>query len=390
MVDSRTIYSETGLRPEISTLESILQLSIKGYLAAILIGIVILLSFGGKQLYQIGEYEVLYAGARLVGTPYLYDKARNRQEEIAAIGASGGDELIYSRPPFVAALMAPLGRLPYRVSVASFQTLSGIALLGFILFWPASNRWLTALVCAWSIPIALVFGFVRDDTFLLLLLALAFRFYEKKPFITGVLLSLLGIKFHLFLLLPLLFIAQKRWRMASGFVSGCAALTALSYAVAGSDWPSQMAAVIKTSTIEKQYLLPNIRGVLQAFTASLLPEVVLGGLLAGFIYWLISRSGFEYGMCAVIVGSLLVSHHAGIYDCAVLIPVLLILGGNGDIRSAMWSLVLLCPAPYVLLSFGGVPGLLVKLAFVSLLPLLYLQVARGQSWMRPDSVRLQG
>ena len=92
--------------------------------------------------------------------------------------------------------------------------------------------------------------------------------------------------------------------MASGFVSGCASLTALSYAVAGSDWPSQMAAVIKTSTIEKQYLLPNIRGVLQPFTASLLPEVVLGGLLAGFIYRLISRSGFEYGMCAVIVGSL--------------------------------------------------------------------------------------
>src|SRR5260370_27661460 len=205
-----------------SSLETQLNLSLKGYWTGIILGVFIRLIFGGKQIYRLGEYEVLYAGARLVGTPYLYDKTRNRQEEVKAIGASGGDELIYSRPPFVAAFMAPLGKLPYRVSLLTFQALSSLALIGFILLWPNSNPWVTALICAWSLPMALVFGFVRDDTFLLSLLALAFRLYKQRPWITGVLLSLLGIKFHLFLLLPLLFLGQRRWRMAAGFATGCA------------------------------------------------------------------------------------------------------------------------------------------------------------------------
>jgi hypothetical protein len=87
-------------------------------------------------------------------------------------------------------------------------------------------------------------------------------------------------------------------------------------------------------------------------------------------------------MCAALVGSLLVSHHAGIYDCVLLIPVLLILGGNGETKSATWCFVLLCPAPYALLTFGGVPGLLAKFGIVSLLALIHLQLAHGRSWAR--------
>ncbi len=217
---------------------------------------------------------------------------------------------------------------------------------------------------------------------LLLLLALTFRLYKQRPLLTGILMSLLGVKFHLFLLLPLLFIGQRRWRMAAGFATGCAALIGISFAVAGFDWPVRMAQIIKTSTIERQYLLPNIRGILQSVTDNLTLEVILGIIVAVVVVRLISRSGFEYGMCAALVGSLLVSHHAGIYDCVLLIPVLLILGGNGETKSATWCFVLLSPAPYVLLTFGGVPGLLVKFGIVSLLALIHLQLAHGRSWAR--------
>jgi hypothetical protein len=361
-----------------SSLEAGLNLSPKGYLAGILVGLFIVLSFGGKEIYDLSEYEVLYAGARLVGTPYLYDKTQNRLEEVRAIGASGGDELIYSRPPFVAAFMAPLGRLPYRASVMVFQALSFLSLIGFILLWPG-NSWLTALACAWSMPLALCFGFVRDDCFLLLLLALVWRTYSKKPFLTGILLSLLGIKFHIFLLLPLLFLGQKRWRMGVGFAAGCTALLAVSFTVAGADWPVRMAEIIKTSTIEKEYTMPNIRGILQAVTPSLLPEIVLGILVAAVVFWLVRGTNFEYGMCATIVGSLLVSHHAGIYDCAVLIPVLLILGKSAAWKSVTWLFVLLSPIPYVFLSFGSVPGMLAKLAIVSILPTIRLHLNRARS-----------
>ncbi len=377
-------HQTSSLQPEAptSTLEAQLNLPLKGYGTGIIIGLIILFMFLGTGIFQLSEYVVLYAGARLVGTPYLYDKARNRREEITAIGAYGGDELIYSRPPFVAAFMAPLGKLPYRVSLLIFQGLSFLALVGFILLWPNSSPWLTALTCAWSLPMAVVFGFVRDDTFLLLLLAFVFRMYKRNPFIAGVLMSLLGIKFHIFLLLPLLFFAQRRWRMAAGFFTGCAALMGISFAIAGFDWPVRMAQIIKTSTIDKEYLLPNIRGILQSVTNNLFPEVILGIMVATMVFKLASRSGFEHGMCAALVGSLLVSHHAGIYDCVVLIPVLLILGGNGDSKSATWCFILLSPAPYAFLIFGGVPGLLAKLGIMSLLALTYLQLTLRGSWMR--------
>jgi hypothetical protein len=372
-----------------STLETQLNLSLKGYWTGIIVGLLILFMFARKEIFQLSEYAPLYAGARLVGTPDLYDKTRNQQEQMLAVGAFGGDELIYSRPPFVAAFMAPLGKLPYRVSVLIFQALSFLALIGFILLWPNSNRWLTALACAWSLPMALVFAVVREDTLLLLLLALTFRLYKQRPLIAGILMSLLGIKFHLFLLLPLLIIGQRRWRMAAGFVTGCASLIGISFAVAGFDWPVRMAQIIKTSTIPKQYLLPNIRGILQSVTDNLIPEVIIGIIVAAVVLRLVSRSGFEYGMCAAIVGSLLVSHHAGIYDCVLLIPVLLILGGNGETKSATWCFVLLSPAPYALLSFGGVPGLLVKFGIVSLLALIHLQMAHRTSWVRASAGELQ-
>lgn len=378
---------ETIASPQYShaaSLETQLNLSLKGYLAGIFVGLLTLFVFGGKQLFQIGEYAPLYAAARLVGTPDLYDKARNTQEQIMAVNASGGDVLIYSRPPFVAAFMAPLGKLPYRVSLLTFQALALLGLIGFIWLWPTSNRWLTALACAWSLPMALVFAFVREDTILLLVLALTLRLYKQRPMLAGMLMSLLGIKFHLFLLLPLLFIAQRRWRMAAGFTAGCAALLGLSFAVAGPDWPVAMAKVIKTSTIEKQYPLPNIRGILQSVTDSLIPEVIIAIIVAVVVFQLASRSGFEYGLCAALVGSLLVSHHAGIYDCVLLIPVLLILGGNGETKSATWCFVLLSPAPYVLITFGSASGLVLKFGIVSLLVLIHLHLAHRGSWAPPS------
>jgi len=198
-------------------LESILNLSRKGYVVAVLLGILITFDFCGKQLFTISEYAVLYAGARLVDTPYLYNKAHNRQEQIKANGTYGGDELIYSRPPFVAVMMAPLAKLPYRASLVTFEAISCFALLGFIALWPGSSVGMKAVACAWSIPVALNFGFAREGTILMLILALAFRQYERRPLTSGLILSLLGIKFHLFLLLPLLLTGQRRWRMAIGF-----------------------------------------------------------------------------------------------------------------------------------------------------------------------------
>lgn len=341
---------------------------------ATLAGFLILLSFCWSQLFTVSEYEIFYAGERLVGTPFLYDKASNRQEQIKAIGAYGGDELIYARLPFEAAFLYPLGKLPYRASVIVFQVLSVIALFGFVYLWPYNRPSITLLACAWSIPLLLSFMFVEDDMFLLLLLAAAFRIHKEKPLVAGLLMSLLAIKFHLFLLLPLLLLGQRRWKMATGFAGASALLVAISFLVAGWAWPQHMADIIRSGTIAREYLMPNIRGIVQAFTQSLVPELALDLVVATIIFWRLRSTTFERGMALVLVGSLLVSHHAGTYDCVLLIPVLLLVAQH-ELRShGEWLvLLLLSPVPYYLLVSGGVLSLVAILGIVCLFALLASQ-----------------
>lgn len=342
---------------------------------ATLAGFLILISFCWSQLFSISEYQVFYAGERLVGTPSLYDKASNQREQIKAVGAYGGDELIYEHPPFEAALLYPLGKLPYRASVLAFQALSAIALFGFVYLWPYNRPSITLLACAWSIPLLLSFMFVEDDMFLLLPLAVVFRIYKEKAFAAGLLMSLLGIKFHLFLLLPLLLLGQRRWKMASGFAAGCGLLVAISFLVAGWRWPEEMANIIRSGTIPREYLMPNFRGILQAFTRALLPELALDLVVASIAFWLLRRSTFEEGMALMLLGSLLVSHHAGTYDCVLLIPVLLLVARHKLRSHGQWLvLLLLSPVPYYLLVSGGVLSLVAIFTIICLFVLLASQV----------------
>ena len=67
-----------------------------------------------------------------------------------------------------------------------------------------------------------------------MLLALALRLDAAGlGFGAGFVLSLSAIKFHLFLLLPLLVITQGKQRVLAGLTVGAAALEALSFIAAG-------------------------------------------------------------------------------------------------------------------------------------------------------------
>ena len=52
-------------------------------------------------------------------------------------------------------------------------------------------------------------------------------------------------KYHLMAIVPVVVLAQKRWRLAAGAMLGLAILLAISFAVAGWDWPRHYLAVIR-------------------------------------------------------------------------------------------------------------------------------------------------
>jgi hypothetical protein len=341
-------------------------------------------AFAHEQLFHTpSEYVTFYIGGTLVGTPYLYDMAHAYQEQIKAMGGYG-DQFLFVRLPFCALLHAPLALLPYRAAAAVWGAISLAAVAGFVLLWPLTDRKTTLLACCWSLPLAFDFVFGKDTAVLILLVAIAFRLYEERPAAAGLVLSLLAMKYHLFFPLPLLIVAQRRWKIAGGFLAGAAALACISFVAGGWDWPLRLLELRAQQTSPNEYLMPNLRGLVEPFTNRLWPELLLDLPVAAAVWAIARRADFEYGMAAVLTGGMLMSHHAAVYDCVALIPALLIVaarsGGAAPARRYL-SLLLLTPLPYVMVTFGRVPGTITRLAVAAVLACLYLHAR--QEGVRP-------
>src|SRR5437762_13554770 len=108
-----------------------------------------------------------------------------------------GESLQFIRPPFYAALLWPLGKMPYRQSYLLWQALCICALLGFILLWRTPCREAAMVACCWSLPLILAFAHGQDLAFLLLIVAASLRIHLKRSLAAGGLLSLCAIKVHL-------------------------------------------------------------------------------------------------------------------------------------------------------------------------------------------------
>src|SRR5579862_556191 len=351
-------------------------LSRAGMCMAALLGLAIVLFLlrGGLHYLASGQndYLQLYAGARLVGTPQLYDLRKISRVQMESAGFYG-ESLGFNRAPFYAVLLWPLGKLPYRQSYLLWQALCVCALLGFILLWRTPGKEAAMAACCWSLPLILALAHGQDLTFLLLLIAAALLIHPKRSFAAGVLLSLCAIKVHLFLLLPLVMVAQRRWRMLGGLLAGGAFLTAVSFAAAGARWPFQYFEMLSQVSDPEQQIMPNFHGMLLGIPYRHSIEALLALATAAIVWLIARRTDFEYGLAAALTGGLLISVHANPQDCTLLLPALLIVIH----RSSDWRLNYLCialftPWTYLVLIQGDKFNL-VRMAFVGLLLGMALQ-----------------
>jgi hypothetical protein len=122
--------------------------------------------------------------------------------------------VVYTRPPFYAALLRPLAALAYHVAYAAFS----IATLGSILWFVIGfSKECPSLpfFAAISIPLLTALCNGQDTPLLLAILGGSILLTRRKmEFLAGLVLSLCAIKFHLFLFPPILLLVKKRWRMA--------------------------------------------------------------------------------------------------------------------------------------------------------------------------------
>jgi hypothetical protein len=315
------------------------------------------------------DFQVFYIGGKLAGDPGLYDSNRAIAVDRQLFGESNPHR-IPSRLPFYYAMLSPLGRLSYRAAV--FVWVGGLLLASvlFVALYPCADRTILAITCCWSLPLVFSLAQGTDIALVLLTLGAALNvFYGRKPFLAGLLLSFCLIKFNLFLLLPVLVLQKRAWRLAAGLLSGSVLLLLISFAVAGWGWPRAYASMLLNPNVSPgSAVMPNLHGLAADFHLSATVELVLSLLVAGLVYLVNRRAPFELALAATLLGGILLSRHAYVHDCAILIPGLLALLRSRDhFLIQACALTLLVPFQYALsLEQGAITAALVLLLIAAL------------------------
>jgi hypothetical protein len=249
--------------------------------------------------------------------------------EIQKAYARPGELRAFVRPPFYAAFFWPLGRLAYPTANMLWQTVN-LAAVGLLVWLSLAPRSFAAIFYCWYLPIWFSFVAGQDMPILLLLVALANRLLLARHDVkAGLVYALCSIKFHLFLLLPVLVLARRMWHLGVGLASGGTALVVASFLVGGPRWPVEYGELVLLNERSQasQSFMPNLVGLFYDVAGS-------RGWIAGFalatviaVWRLARRSKLEHALAAFLAGSLLVTPHSFYYDLSLFVPILLLLRG---------------------------------------------------------------
>jgi hypothetical protein len=265
----------------------------------------------------------VWAGAQIIG-PDLYDPAHLERVEHTV------SPLIFNyrfiRPPYYVMLFWPLGRLDFRSAYAGFVLVNLAALLLFLWIWRFDAP--AIMACTLFLPLEWSFGIGQDAPLMLLLVAGGARLIERRrDFAGGALLAFFTVKVHLFLFLPVVLIAQRKYRALAGLAVGGGALYLLAAAFVGIDWPlkSLHAALLNEATFVST--TPGVAGLLRRLHAPgwlLLPAMAAGILMvyrrARTIAWLPAAA---LAMAAGVV----FAPRAEVYDGSLFLLLLLLEAG---------------------------------------------------------------
>ena len=278
------------------------------------------------------DFIAQYAGAQLVGSGDLYRfEAVQRIEE--AIDGPAPSAKPFVRPPFYAALVWPLGKLPYGRALQLWQTVNLTAFAGFLILW-ARDPWKAAGFCLWFVPVGnnIILG---QDMFLVLLClaAVCVCWSRGWQFAAGLLLSLCCVKAHLFLLLPVLIVARRLWTTAFGLAAGGVVLLLISRLVAGWDWVGAYVEALgqASAAIGSEVRMANLVGLFANAPWLGWLKIPAVAAVAGFVWFSCRRAPLDVALGLTLAGGLVVSPRAFVYDAVILVPVLIRVAELGSV-----------------------------------------------------------
>jgi len=304
-------------------------------------------------------------GATLCG-PHLYEYDLQRK-------LLGGHDTPYFRAPFYALLLRPLLRFNFAEALFVLN-LAAAGLVILLLPWSMGKyRYALSPLIALFIPLALNFSIEQDGAVVLLVLAVALLAEScGYPFVAGAVLALTLEKPTLLLLLPVVIVIQKRYRMLWGYLTCALVLGVASFWVVGTAGIRDYASLVAQYHVVAEKM-PTARGIAATLHAwPIWPALtIIGGSATA---WAARRTSFKAAFFIGIVGSLFISPQSYAHDCAVLLLPAFYFLCNGSAAqrtvSALWFIPPL-PLAYAL----SLPWCTLQAGFVG----LFLAVLTSQA-----------
>ncbi len=320
------------------------------------------------------DFNQFYSAGHLVGTGHLYD-----WDALRKIEAERNTEVPCARLPIVLYGHKYLARLPYGVARSIWLAGSIVSLILFAFLWPGARRMLMMVALAWSMPAILILVYGQDLAFWLMFFAAGLALLERKrPWSAGFAFSLCICKFHLALGIPIMLMAQKRWKTLIAGTAAVLVWLALSFMIEP-DWLPHYVKIVQMPEFSPGFdKMPNLHGIASWLPQAASIEVVLV-IAVVLLLWMACRDNTDLGMAgaAAAAAGLLLANHSYSVDCVLLIPLALLTvqRQSGPMWITVWSLFLLSPMPVLLIvSDKPLLGQLLVVAFV--VTVISLTVAR--------------
>ena len=328
----------------------------------------------------------------LVGdAAHLYDAPLQSAAQEAALGAPLDRPSPFLLPPAAALLFAPFALLPLAPAATLWAALTVVLMLTSLrLVWPLSPLCgqlpgaLAALALLGTYPVGMNLVGGNNAALWLTVYALGARLYLTGRIVAaGAVLGLGALKPQLFLAVPILLLAQRRWRALTAFAAVAAALAALSLALVGRDGARDYVAYLTSDAYRAEVAvaeawrmlsLPALARALAPHAPDLIPvAIALAGML--LLGWAVrtraaapprppgssGSSGSSprpepsldpaqaAAYAAMVLVGVAIDPHVFLYDALVLaVPILLLAGGPGWgapawALAALWALTWAMP-----------------------------------------------
>jgi Glycosyltransferase family 87 len=342
-----------------------------------------LVSYTASQTIRSGNGRALYG---VGGEQILPEKLTNTQ-----VTAVPFDRLAYE-----ALLYVPLSLFSYQNAYWIFMAVN-LALIALCIrmlqpYLPKLEQlwyWLPCATFLCFLPLGLALAAGHNGILLLaLLLASAVSFYQEHDFRAGVFLGLTLFRPEFSILIALLFLVWRRWRIVGGFVAASAVCLAISAAITGLagfesylrnafTWSTEFVPfAISLNGTAHSTVMPNLWCLTtmlgHQFLSSSSLHAITAVLALALLVWTATRPP-NFALAILVV--LLVSYHGSIYDTVILIlPVAMVMDSrigavSGNQLLARNIVVVLFVAFAVLFLLGWNYCLLALLILALLAPL---------------------